>query len=296
MSSLTDREKRCFERLFDMEETGKVFDYTDQNYNILFKNHNIDINDEKYLTDGRSQTERMRIFWDIEDDKIVADVLSEILNSYESDFDDRHSEPDIDLMMYGEPEHHIYHSQEKEICLRRLKECKDIVDRLYGDKILSAKILIDYANSHDFKSLLDQINQLDNTVESNPRLAIGTAKELLEAVCKTILIEDYNIQPQNEILSLPKLVKRVSKELGLLPEDIPDDKKGSDAIRRILNSLAQVTQGVAELRNLYGTGHGHSSHRQSGIQPRHARLVVNSVITVVTFWIETFDERQKSET
>ena len=293
MSSLTDREKRCFERLFKMEETDKVFDYTDQNYNILFKNHNIDINDEKYLTDGSSQTQRMRIFWDIEDDKIVADVLSEILNSCESDFDDRHSEPDIDLMMYGEPEDHVYYSQEKETYLRRLKECKDIVNRLYGNKILSAKILIDYAGSHNFKSLLDEINQLDNTVESNPKLAIGTAKELLETVCRTIL-EDYNIQPQKE--SLLKLVKRVSKELGLLPEDISDDKKGSDAIRRILSSLAQVTQGVAELRNLYGTGHGYSAHRQSGIQSRHARLVVNSVITVVTFWIETLDERQKSKT
>ena len=62
MSSLTDREKRCFERLFKMEETDKVFDYTDQNYNLLFKNHNIDINDEKYLTYGSSQTQRMRIF------------------------------------------------------------------------------------------------------------------------------------------------------------------------------------------------------------------------------------------
>ncbi len=293
MSSLTDCEKRCFERLFEMKETDKVFDYTDQNYNILFKNHNIDINDNKYLTYGSSQAQRMRVFWDIEDDKIVADVLSEILNSCESDFDDRHSEPDIGLMIYGDPEDHVYCSQEQETYLRRLKECKDIVNRLYGNKILSAKILINYADSHSFESLLDQINQLYNTVESNPKLAIGTAKELLETICKTIL-EHYNIQSQKE--NLPELVKRVSKKLSLLPENISDDKKGSDAIRRVLNSLAQVTQGVAELRNLYGTGHGRSSHRQSGIQPRHARLVVNSVITVVTFWIETFDERQKSET
>ncbi len=222
MSSLTDREKRCFERLFEMQETDKVFDYTDQNYNILFKNHNIDINDKKYLTDGSSQTQRMRIFWDIEDDKIVADVLSEILSSCESDFDDRHSEPDISLMMYGEPDDHVYCSQEKEIYLRRLKECKDIVNRLYGDKILSAKILIDYVNSHDFNNLLNHINLLCDTVESNSELAIGTAKDLLEAICRTIL-EDYNIQPQKE--KLPKLVKIVSKQLGLLPEDISDEKK-----------------------------------------------------------------------
>lgn len=294
MSSLKDREKRCFERLFAMKENDKVFNYTDQNYNILFKNHNININDEKYLIYGNSQAKKMRVFWDIEDDKIVADVLSEILNSYESDFDDCHSEPDIDLRIYGEPEHYVYHSQEKETCSRRLKECKDIVNRLYGDNILSAKILIDYANSHDFKDLLDQINQLNNTVESNSKLAIGTAKELLEAVCKTIL-EDYNIE-ESQKENLPELVKRINEKLDLLPEEIYDNQRGSGTICRILSGLAKVTQGVAELRNLYGTGHGHSSHRQSGIQPRHARLVVNSVITVVTFWIETLDERQKSET
>ena len=217
--------------------------------------------DIKYQAFGTSKANKLRAFWKLEPDQLVGTVLSDMLTFYEL-------------------------SDKVGGIVKRLTDQSAISDS-------SIKIIIDYVDSRDFNSLLNHINLLRDIVESNPKLAIGTAKELLEAISKTIL-EDYNIESQKE--NLPKLVKRVSKKLGLLPKDIYDDKRGSDTICRILSSLAQVTQGVAELRNLYGTGHGHSSHRQSGIQPRHARLVVNSVITVVTFWIETFDERQKSET
>lgn len=260
MSSLTYSEKRYLENILDMH-SGYVLDFSDRTFGEFFDQYNIDIYDIKYQDSGTSKANILRAFWKLEPDQLVGRVLSDMLAFYElSD------------------------------------KVRGIVERLTDQSAISdssIKILIDYVDSRDFNSLLNHINLLRDTVESNPKLAIGTAKELLEAICKTIL-EDYNIESQKE--NLPKLVKRVSKKLGLLSEDIYDDKRGSDTICRILSSLAQVTQGVAELRNLYGTGHGYSAHRQSGIQPRHARLVVNSVITVVTFWIETLDERQKSKT
>ena len=275
MSSLTHIEKRYLENILGMH-SGYVLDFSDRTFGEFFDEYNIDIHDIKYQTFGTSKANKLRAFWASEPDQLVGRVLSGMLNSYETDCDINDTEMDLDK--------------------RLLEKVHGIIGRLTSQSAVSdssMKILIDYANSRDFNNLLNHINLLRDTVESNSELAIGTAKDLLEAICRTIL-EDYNIQPQKE--KLPKLVKIVSKQLGLLPEDISDDKKGSDAIRRVLNSLAQVTQGVAELRNLYGTGHGYSAHRQSGIQSRHARLVVNSVITVVTFWIETLDERQKSKT
>ena len=275
MSSLTHTEKRYLEKIFQME-SGYVLSFSDRTFSEFFDQHNIDIYDLKYQVFGTSKAKILRAFWQLESDRKVGTVLSDMLDYYKEICNIDGREMDLDRRLLG--------------------KVRGIIGRLTGQSAVSdssMKILIDYANSGDFNNLLNHINLLCDTVESNSELAIGTAKDLLEAICRTIL-EDYNIQPQKE--SLPKLVKIVSKQLGLLPEDISDDKKGSDAIRRVLNSLAQVTQGVAELRNLYGTGHGRSSHRQSGIQPRHARLVVNSVITVVTFWIETSDERQKSET
>ncbi len=64
------------------------------------------------------------------------------------------------------------------------------------------------------------------------------------------------------------------KELQLVPEEIAEGKKGAEAIKRILGNFAQLTQGLAELRNLYGSGHGRDSSRR-GLQPRHARLAVS---------------------
>ena len=53
--------------------------------------------------------------------------------------------------------------------------------------------------------------------EDDPALAVGTAKELIETICKTIL-EDRGVSHKEE--DLPKLVRTVAKELLLLPENI----------------------------------------------------------------------------
>jgi hypothetical protein len=44
--------------------------------------------------------------------------------------------------------------------------------------------------------------------------------------------------------------------LGLSTDAIPDSAKGAAAIKQVLSGLAQIVGGAAELRNLYGTGHG----------------------------------------
>ena len=143
------------------------------------------------------------------------------------------------------------------------------------------------AASLDLEGLHSQIDRLTAGAESDPALAVGTAKELVETVCKTIL-EDRGVAVGND--DLPKLVRTVGKELALLPDNVPQKAKGSNAIRRVLSSLNQVAQGLAELRNLYGTGHGRSG-RAKGIQPRHAKLAVGAAASLATFLLETHLER-----
>lgn len=78
-------------------------------------------------------------------------------------------------------------------------------------------------------------------------------------------------------------------------QDILQKKKrliGADALKKILGSLSTITQGVAELRNKYGTGHGKVDHTIM-LQPRHARLVAGSTSTLVHFLFETHLERKK---
>ena len=143
------------------------------------------------------------------------------------------------------------------------------------------------ASSFDLPGLHVEIDRLAQAAEDDPALAVGTAKEMVETICKTIL-EDRGVPSQGE--DLPQLVRAVAKELALLPDNIPDHAKGSEVIRRMLSSLNQISQGIAELRNLYGTGHGRDG-RFTGLKPRHAKLAVGAAITLGTFLLETHLER-----
>ena len=143
------------------------------------------------------------------------------------------------------------------------------------------------ASSFDLPGLHVEIDRLAQAAEDDPSLAVGTAKEMVETICKTIL-EDRGVPSQGE--DLPQLVRAVAKELALLPDNIPDHAKGSEVIQRMLSSLNQVSQGIAELRNLYGTGHGRDG-RFIGLKPRHAKLAVGAAAILGTFLLETHLER-----
>jgi hypothetical protein len=137
-----------------------------------------------------------------------------------------------------------------------------------------------------------QITRMNTAINQDPELAVGTAKELLETVCKTILTDmGKEFSPK---IDLPQLVKQVRKELRLLPEDVPEQARGAKAIKRILSSLGAVVQSVSELRGLYGSGHGKPA-RSSGLSPRQAKLVANSASTLSIFLYETYIEKRGSQ-
>jgi len=85
------------------------------------------------------------------------------------------------------------------------------------------------------------------------------------------------------------LVKRTVKELKLTSSDIPDQAKAADTIRILLSNLATITNGIAELRNKYGTGHGKEASSR-GLGPRHAKLAVGAASTLAVFLAETHRE------
>ncbi len=133
-----------------------------------------------------------------------------------------------------------------------------------------------------------QITRMEASVESDPELAIGTAKEFLETIAKTILRECGEVVSNKT--DLPHLVKEVRQKLELLPQNIPEKAKGAEIIKRMLSNLGTVAQGLAELRSLYGSGHGKDA-KVKGLKPRHARLAVNAACTLAVFLFETYQER-----
>lgn len=146
------------------------------------------------------------------------------------------------------------------------------------------------ADALDAGWMAKEIERLENAIDRDPALAIGTAKELIETCCKTILTKRGVSFTKSE--DLGDLTKKVTKELRLVPEGITDEVKGADNIRLILRNLAQVTHNLAQLRSLYGTGHGRDGQHR-GLQPRHARLAVASAVAFVDFIAETHKSREE---
>lgn len=97
MSSLTDIDKRYFEKLLDMQ-SGYVSDYSDATYGEFFNRHGVDIHGTKYQTYGTSKAKKMRAFWEREPDALVGNVLSEMFDSYEADCDLNNREVDTAIL------------------------------------------------------------------------------------------------------------------------------------------------------------------------------------------------------
>lgn len=144
----------------------------------------------------------------------------------------------------------------------------------------------------DASYVSQQITRMETAVNQDPELAIGTAKELVETCCKSILkASDLSFSKNDDIL---KLVKMTVRQLDLTPSDIPDKAKASKTIKRLLSNLASITQGLAELRNQYGTGHGKLIENK-GLQARHAKLAVGAASTLAVFLTETYGVRKSTE-
>lgn len=128
-----------------------------------------------------------------------------------------------------------------------------------------------------------QITRMETSIQSDPALAIGSAKEFVETLCKGILTNKGETLLGSE--TLPQLVKRVRRVLGL-----EVDGTTADTIRRTLSALASLTQGIAELRGQLGSGHGHHPSA-SQPTPSVARLAVGTATTLGVF---LFDQYQQS--
>ena len=132
-----------------------------------------------------------------------------------------------------------------------------------------------------------KINTMTDAIHKDTDLAIGTAKELLETTCKSILR-----QKEDEIntnWTLPQLLKATTKSLDFMPKEAGDPEKVEKAIKQLLGGIASIVQGVGELRNGYGTGHGKDADFK-GLEIKYAKLLVGVVSEIAIFYLATNGE------
>lgn len=136
--------------------------------------------------------------------------------------------------------------------------------------------------------MAQEIARLERSIDDDPALAIGTAKDLTETCCKSIL-KELGIEFAKSA-SLQELSKAVLKELKLVPEGISEQAKGAESIRLLLRNLGAISHYLAEVRGLYGSGHGRDG-KHRGLEARHARLAVGAAVVFIDFVTETYRKR-----
>lgn len=273
MSSLTFTEKTKIEKLLKMGG-GHVSDFTNKTFSWFFSEKvEIDIDSEKYQSNGTSKAKKLNEFWRLESDYLVGKSINE-------------------LVKYEEEKLPTLSERDDENCKILLQPCKNIASRLMAtDNVNLNHLKKTTSIIFNTQYFTEQIRRMEQAVLNDPDLAIGTAKELIETCCKTILSEQ-GVSISNSA-DIPALTKNTLKKLNLVPENVSSAAKGSDVIKRVLQNLGAIGNGLAELRGLYGTGHG--KHVQSkGLLTRHAKLAVGTASTLVTFLFDTHQETKKS--
>jgi len=263
MSGLSTADRRELERFLGMSG-GYVLDFSDRTFGAFVSEAvELDIHAAKYTAQGTSKANKLRTFWKLEPDYTVGKLLLALID-YDASIK---TAPDDGSMVLAE-------------------KCRQIAARLLAGGP-SLNPLKEHAKHLNANHLAEQIRRLEASVETDPSLAIGTAKELIETCCKTILAERGH--PVAGTPDVSTLTKQTLKELKLVPEGIPDAARGADVIKRLLSNLGTIGNGLAELRGLYGTGHGkHGS--ATGLGVRHAKLAVGAAATLVVFLFETHTE------
>jgi hypothetical protein len=131
----------------------------------------------------------------------------------------------------------------------------------------------------------------EQTVKANEKILAGDYDGAITNARS--LIEGFLIEIDTEITGdanpydgdLPKLYKRVQKQLNLDPGSRPDLE---GAIKQVLSGLTSIVHGIAGISNKMGDRHA----RKYKPDKRHAVLVVNAAKTMSNFLFETHRARR----
>ena len=139
----------------------------------------------------------------------------------------------------------------------------------------------------DPSAIREHLHRLTSSVDTDPRLAVAVAKDLVESTAKLVLTARK--VPYSSSDGVPQLVARAQESLGLAAKAVEDAGAEAKALKAILGSLANLAQGVTELRNKVGVGHGRESV-PDWVRPRHARLASGAAQTWCQLVLETLED------
>lgn len=247
MSTLTHIEKMHLEKFLQMGG-GYVLDYSDQTYGEFFSRYGVDIHGSLYQTYGTYKAKKMRSFWDVESDSLVARVLEGMFEAEKTRTELYGGEFDVDLY--------------KKCCaiVRRLQGKQPTVQVKTEDEFLKIHFAEpDLSGLPVDSRLLDilksRINEANLALEAGAHLAVVF---LCGSILEGLLLGTASANPRqfNQAHSSPKQrdknVKKipdwtlselinVATEIGFLKPDVKEFSHGVRAFRNYIHPYEQMT-------------------------------------------------------
>lgn len=143
-------------------------------------------------------------------------------------------------------------------------------------------------NTLDFDTVQIEIARAVGSLEDDPEDAVTAACSLVEAVCRSILIELSLPLPLKK--DIESLARAVREPLGISPRRSGFPAEIEHDVFQVLSGLTSVTKGIGALRTHAGDAHG----REKGfkrIDSRIARLALFSASSLALFLIETWERK-----
>lgn len=273
MKVFSEIEKGAFLKLFN--RGGYVLDFSTNDFDIFtMASIGIPLCAKYELSKGKSLIAYLSEASDVDGTKLLRDLLEYYEINYKSEYDEEEKEKYLT---------HKYNPQYANL----YKKCKDIILKINKSpfEVKGAELQEKFSSEYISK----QIDLMLKMQKENPTEAIGKAKELIESCCKTILEEKNEFWSKN--WDIGKLTGKTLEVINLVPDKILGIDKTSENIKAVLGNLRSIPIKLAEIRNLYGSGHGKSASF-SGLEIRHAKLAVGCSITFVTFLWDTYEENK----
>lgn len=231
--------------------------------------------------DGSSKAKRCRAWLEQTNDDQATEPLCVLGRAIEELMDRTESEqPSSGWLRDGDS---IPHVSPKDRLLKQMKA--DGLQYFRGGRLslhgitAPLKSLSDRVRNDDFVPVQHEFDRALEGVESDPASSVTAACALLESVFKCIIEVDELTMPSDE--SIMPLWKVVRDHLGFNPKSLEDDD-----LKKILQGLASIVDGIGSLRTHAGSAHGRGV-KAYRIEPRHARLSIHAASTLATFVLET---------
>lgn len=284
MAKLKHAEWREIENYFDMQG-GYVLDFSNKTFAEFFEDElGVDIYSYQFAENGNSKANRLRTYLKKSSPRQASKALR-LLWKYKnrSISEELRIKAALVASSAMDPEELEFSALPHEIEADDFEKfVQEIENRDQALAVAATRIA---AVEFNLDTVHDEIERASAFIDDDPEDAITAACSLLEAVCKSILVELAVPLPRDK--SLISLYKEVRQPLGLSASDHTQDTETSEDVRTILSGIANAVKGIAALRTHTGDAHGRTRGTPR-VDARIARLAVNSACGFALFLIETW--------